>query len=106
MVRPEAEFVPCMDERTDYGRAFRFAIRALHEGPASEGSNIKADLNDPKFMSAVNAGLQEAGRLVHAYREAITEVAELLRKKTKLNGDEVRAIVRKHQQDQADSGLA
>jgi hypothetical protein len=106
MVRPEAEFEPCMDKRTDYGRAFSFAIIALHEGPASKGSDIKADLNDPKLMSAVNAGLQEAERLVNAYREAITEVAELLRKKTKLTGDEVRAIVRKHQQDQADRELA
>jgi hypothetical protein len=97
MVRPEAEFEPCMDERTDYGRAFWFAIIAMHEGPASEGSEIKADLKDPKFMSAVKAGLQEAERLVHAYREAITEVAELLRKKTKLTGDEVRSIVRKHE---------
>jgi hypothetical protein len=97
MVRPEAEFVPCMDEGTDYGNAFRFAIRALHEGPASEGSEIKTDLTDPKFMSAMNAGLQEAVRLVHAYREAITEVAQQLLKKTELTGDEIRAIVRKHE---------
>ena len=106
MVRPEAQLVPCYDYRTDYGFAFEIAAIALHVGPASKGSNIECNPNDPKLVSARNAGLQEADRLVNASREAITEVAELLRKKTKLSGDEVRAIVRKHQQNQTDSELA
>jgi hypothetical protein len=99
MVRPEAELVRCSDVRTDYGSAIGFAAIALHVGPVSEGSEIAYSPNDPKLVSAVNAGLQEADRLVNAYRAAIIEVAKLLLKKTKLTGDEVRAIVRKHQQD-------
>jgi hypothetical protein len=106
MVRPEAKLVPCSDFRTDYGKAIGIAAIALHVGPVSEGSKTECNPNDPKLVSALNAGLQEADRLVNAYREAIIEVAELLRKKTKLSGDEVRAIVRKHQQNQTDSELA
>jgi hypothetical protein len=79
--------------KTDYDIALMIAVVALHDGQVPENGEVSVDVSHPKYTSALDLAIKEAGRLVDANQPTIAKTADLLLKRTRLAGDEVFAIV-------------